>query len=75
MSRPDGFLSPLLVAILNFFLLDLPPFRMNAPPAFESFLLFEGEKKVIIEKDTKVPNAAVFTFNKEDHTLGSLIKQ
>ncbi|KAI6207209.1 putative RNA polymerases L [Aphelenchoides fujianensis] len=47
---------------------------MNAPPAFESFLLFEGEKKVIIEKDTKVPNAAVFTFNKEDHTLGNLLK-
>ncbi|KAI6191284.1 DNA-directed RNA polymerase II subunit RPB11 [Aphelenchoides bicaudatus] len=47
---------------------------MNAPPAFESFLLFEGEKKIIIEKDTKVPNAAVFTFNKEDHTLGNLLK-
>ncbi|KAH7715161.1 DNA-directed RNA polymerase II subunit RPB11-a [Aphelenchoides avenae] len=47
---------------------------MNAPAAFESFLLFDGEKKVIIEKDTKVPNAAVFTFNKEDHTLGNLLK-
>ncbi|KAI6204928.1 DNA-directed RNA polymerase II subunit RPB11 [Aphelenchoides besseyi] len=34
---------------------------MNAPAAFESFLLFDGEKKVVIEKDTKVPNAAVFT--------------
>jgi DNA-directed RNA polymerase II subunit RPB11 len=48
---------------------------MNAPAAFESFLLFEGEKKINIEKDTKVPNAAVFTFNKEDHTLGNLLKQ
>lgn len=48
---------------------------MNAPPAYESFLLDEGEKKVLIEKDTKVPNAAVFTFNKEDHTLGNLLKQ
>ncbi|KAF8766843.1 DNA-directed RNA polymerase II subunit RPB11-a [Argiope bruennichi] len=47
---------------------------MNAPPAFESFLLFEGEKKITIEKDTKVPNAAIFTVNKEDHTLGNLIK-
>ncbi|GAB6028704.1 DNA-directed RNA polymerase II core subunit [Chamberlinius hualienensis] len=47
---------------------------MNAPPAFESFLLFEGEKKVIIEKDTKVPNAAIFTINKEDHTIGNMIK-
>ncbi|XP_053202123.1 DNA-directed RNA polymerase II subunit RPB11-like [Panonychus citri] len=47
---------------------------MNAPPAFESFLLFEGEKKIIIEKETKVQNAAIFTVNKEDHTLGNLIR-
>ncbi|XP_036366084.1 DNA-directed RNA polymerase II subunit RPB11-a-like [Octopus sinensis] len=46
---------------------------MNAPPTFESFLLYDGEKKIIIEKDTKVPNAAIFTVNKEDHTLGNLI--
>uniref|UniRef100_A0A2I3TF89 DNA-directed RNA polymerase RBP11-like dimerisation domain-containing protein n=1 Tax=Pan troglodytes TaxID=9598 RepID=A0A2I3TF89_PANTR len=30
---------------------------MKALPAFESFLLFEGEKKISINKDTKVPNA------------------
>ena len=47
---------------------------MNAPPAFESFLLFEGEKKITITKDTKVPNAAHFTVNKEDHTLGNLLR-
>ncbi|CAI5440963.1 unnamed protein product [Caenorhabditis angaria] len=47
---------------------------MNAPAAFESFLLFEGDKKIEIEKDTKVPNAAVFTINKEDHTLGNMLK-
>jgi len=47
---------------------------MNAPPAFESFLLFEGEKKITIEKDTKVPHAAIFTVNKEDHTLGNMIR-
>lgn len=46
---------------------------MNAPPSFESFLLFEGEKKITVVKDTKVPNAAVFTVMKEDHTLGNLI--
>uniref|UniRef100_K1RF51 DNA-directed RNA polymerase II subunit RPB11-a n=1 Tax=Magallana gigas TaxID=29159 RepID=K1RF51_MAGGI len=46
---------------------------MNAPPTFESFLLFDGEKKITIEKDTKVPNAAIFTVNKEDHTLGNMI--
>jgi DNA-directed RNA polymerase II subunit RPB11 len=48
---------------------------MNAPPRYEAFILDDGEKKIEIEKDTKVPNAAVFTFNKEDHTLGNLLKQ
>ena len=47
---------------------------MNAPPTFESFLLFDGEKKITREQDTKVPNAAIFTLNKEDHTLGNLIR-
>ena len=47
---------------------------MNAPPTFESFLLFEGEKKITKEQDTKVPNASIFTINKEDHTLGNLIR-
>ncbi|TKR83266.1 hypothetical protein L596_016887 [Steinernema carpocapsae] len=47
---------------------------MNAPAAFESFLLFEGEKKILFEKDTKVPNAAIFTILKEDHTLGNMLK-
>lgn len=48
---------------------------MNAPAPFESFLVFDGEKKITIEKDTKVPNAAIFTVNKEDHTIGNLLKQ
>ena len=47
---------------------------MNAPPTFESFLLFDGEKKITREQDTKVPNAAISTLNKEDHTLGNLIR-
>lgn len=47
---------------------------MNAPPTFESFLLHEGEKKIVKELDTKVPNAAIFTVNKEDHTLGNMIR-
>nr|CAD7394942.1 unnamed protein product [Timema cristinae] len=29
---------------------------------------------VIKEQDTKVPNAAIFTINKEDHTLGNMIR-
>ena len=46
----------------------------NAPPRFESFLLMPGEKKMTIEKDTKVPNAACFYLNKEDHTLGNVLR-
>ena len=47
---------------------------MNAPPTFESFLLFDGEKKITKEQDTKVPNASIFTINKEDHTVGNLVR-
>jgi len=47
---------------------------MNAPPTFERFVLFDGEKKVLIELDTKIPNAALITINKEDHTLGNMIR-
>lgn len=47
---------------------------MNAPDRFELFLLAEGESKLEIDPDTKSPNAIVITFNKEDHTLGNLIR-
>lgn len=47
---------------------------MNAPDRFELFLLGEGESKLVIDPDTKSPNAIIVTFNKEDHTLGNLIK-
>ncbi|KAL0631420.1 DNA-directed RNA polymerase II core subunit [Maublancomyces gigas] len=47
---------------------------MNAPDRFELFLLGEGEAKVTMETDTRQPNAAIFTFNKEDHTLGNLLR-
>jgi len=30
--------------------------------------------RVVIEKDTKVPCAAIFTVNKEDHTLGNALR-
>lgn len=30
--------------------------------------------RITITKDTKVPNAAHFTVNKEDHTLGNLLR-
>merc|ERR1712137_1007889 len=33
-----------------------------------------AKKKIIVEPDTKVLNAAIFTVNKEDHTLGNMIR-
>ncbi|KAL3314936.1 DNA-directed RNA polymerase II subunit RPB11-a [Cichlidogyrus casuarinus] len=46
---------------------------MNAPASFETFLLTEGEKKIYYDKDTQVMNAARFTINREDHTIGNMI--
>jgi len=47
---------------------------MNAPDRFELFDLPEGVKKVSYQKDTKVQNAASFAIQKEDHTLGNIIR-
>ncbi|KAJ8917734.1 hypothetical protein NQ315_005183 [Exocentrus adspersus] len=43
-------------------------------PSNHSYYMMEG-KKIIREQDTKVPNAAIFTINKEDHTLGNMIRK
>uniref|UniRef100_A0A6B2LSX8 DNA-directed RNA polymerase RBP11-like dimerisation domain-containing protein n=1 Tax=Arcella intermedia TaxID=1963864 RepID=A0A6B2LSX8_9EUKA len=32
------------------------------------------QQKVSFNKDTKIPNAGTFIINKEDHTLGNLIR-
>lgn len=37
-------------------------------------LLWRG-CRIIKELDTKVTNAAIFTINKEDHTLGNMIRK
>lgn len=37
-------------------------------------MLADGEAKVTMEPDTRQPNTAIFTFNKEDHTLGNLLR-
>lgn len=42
---------------------------------FELFLLDDGQQKVEYKEETRVPNTAIFTFNKEDHTLGNLLSQ
>lgn len=49
---------------------------MNAPERSAAFLLDEdnAEEKITYVSDTKVSNAGTFTFNKEDHTIGNLIR-
>ncbi|KAI5839833.1 DNA-directed RNA polymerase, partial [Morchella snyderi] len=40
---------------------------------YELFTLMEGEEKVTMEWDLRLPNTAIFTFSREDHTLGNLL--
>ena len=47
---------------------------MNAPPRYERFVVPEGVKKVSHERDTKIVNAAAFTIEREDHTIGNLVR-
>eukprot|EP00041_Stephanoeca_diplocostata_P006058 m.74110 g.74110 ORF g.74110 m.74110 type:complete len:73 (-) comp16147_c0_seq3:801-1019(-) len=49
---------------------------LNHPDPHEAFLLSDlKEKKITYEKDAKTLNAATFTVNKEDHTLGNMLVQ
>ncbi|KAI9312476.1 DNA-directed RNA polymerase [Dichotomocladium elegans] len=47
---------------------------MNAPDRFELFVIPEGRRKVEMEIDTKIPNAATFKIEREDHTLGNMLR-
>ncbi|KAM0749905.1 DNA-directed RNA polymerase II [Meredithblackwellia eburnea MCA 4105] len=47
---------------------------MNAPPRYELFALADGEPKLTVDEDTKIPNAATITVNKEDHTLANMLR-
>ncbi|MCL7047729.1 hypothetical protein MKW94_010038 [Papaver nudicaule] len=47
---------------------------MNAPQRYERFVLPEGTKKVSYERDTKIINAATFTIEREDHTVGNVLR-
>ncbi|KAI8370465.1 DNA-directed RNA polymerase [Radiomyces spectabilis] len=47
---------------------------MNAPDRFELFVIPEGKKKVEMEVDTKIPNAATFIIEREDHTLANMLR-
>ncbi|OQD78248.1 hypothetical protein PENDEC_c001G05638 [Penicillium decumbens] len=41
---------------------------------YEAILLGPGENKIDVEIDTRLPSAAIFTFHKEDHTLGNMLR-
>ncbi|KAF8332782.1 DNA-directed RNA polymerase [Cantharellus anzutake] len=48
---------------------------MNAPNRFELYTLGDGEKfKIRDSGDTKIPNAATFRINKQDHTMANMIR-
>lgn len=47
---------------------------MNAPDRYERFVVPEGTKKVAYERDTKIINAASFTIEREDHTIGNILR-
>ncbi|WMV56057.1 hypothetical protein MTR67_049442 [Solanum verrucosum] len=47
---------------------------MNAPDRYERFVVPEGVKKVSYERDTKIMNAATFTVEREDHTIGNIVR-
>ncbi|KAJ3673845.1 hypothetical protein LUZ60_005837 [Juncus effusus] len=47
---------------------------MNAPDRYERFVVPEGTKKVSYERDTKIANAASFTVEREDHTIGNIVR-
>eukprot|EP00842_Homolaphlyctis_polyrhiza_P004994 jgi/Hompol1/5496/HPOL_000198-RA len=46
----------------------------NIPPTWELLVVPDGMKKISMEMDTKIPNAATFTILKEDHTLGNTLR-
>ncbi|XP_073105527.1 DNA-directed RNA polymerases II, IV and V subunit 11-like [Elaeis guineensis] len=47
---------------------------MNAPDRYERFVVPEGTKKVSYERDTKIVNAASLTVEREDHTIGNILR-
>jgi DNA-directed RNA polymerase subunit L len=47
---------------------------MNAPTLYDRFIVPEGQRKVAFVAETKVASAGTFTVQREDHTLGNLIR-
>eukprot|EP00871_Galdieria_phlegrea_P000772 jgi/Galph1/1696/GphlegSOOS_G364.1 len=46
----------------------------NAPDRFEAVVLPDGIPKLEYQKDTKVPHSAIIKIEREDHTLGNLLR-
>lgn len=46
----------------------------NQPDRFALFILGPKEKRVEIVEDTHIANAATVTLNKEDHTMGNMLR-
>ena len=47
---------------------------MNAPERHQCYLLDDDEKRMTYAADERVRNAGTFTINKEDHTVGNLLR-
>ena len=47
---------------------------MNQPETSRAYVLAEGVKKLTYAKDEKIPNAALFKVNCEDHTVGNTVR-
>ena len=47
---------------------------MNAQERYEKFVLPEDVNKVSVEKDPKITNAIAITVEREDHTIGNLVR-
>ncbi|PWN40708.1 RBP11-like subunits of RNA polymerase [Ceraceosorus guamensis] len=46
----------------------------NAPDRFALFILGPNEHRVDVAEDPQIANAATFTLNKEDHTMGNMLR-
>ncbi len=46
----------------------------NKPATWELYVLGDGQSKITMNMDTKIPNAATFTIQKEDHTLANVLR-
>ena len=48
---------------------------INKGLAEGKFDVLENKERVVYEKSTKIPNFATITIQKEDHTLGNIVRQ